>query len=66
MTSEPVKLSGELRDFVDTAEWTFAKTMPECGLTSIWFETGSTVFSSRLLFAISANTVSRDAFTNVL
>jgi len=27
--SEPVTLPRELRDFVDTAEWTFAKTMPE-------------------------------------
>jgi len=29
MMSESVKLPGALRDFVDTAEWTFAKTMPE-------------------------------------
>jgi hypothetical protein len=29
MMSEPVTLPRELRDFVDTAEWTFAKTMPE-------------------------------------
>jgi len=29
MMSESVTLPGVLRDFVDTAEWTFAKTMPE-------------------------------------
>jgi len=29
MTSETVTLPKELRDFVDTTEWTFAKTMPE-------------------------------------
>ena len=29
MTIESVTLPSELRDFVDTAEWTFAKTMPE-------------------------------------
>ena len=29
MMSEAVTLPGALRDFVDTAEWTFAKTMPE-------------------------------------
>lgn len=27
--SEPVTLPRALRDFVDAAEWTFAKTMPE-------------------------------------
>ena len=29
MMSETVTLPRALRDFVDTAEWTFAKTMPE-------------------------------------
>ena len=29
MISETVKLPKELRNFIDTAEWTFAKTMPE-------------------------------------
>ena len=29
MMSEAVTLPRALRDFVDTAEWTFAKTMPE-------------------------------------
>ena len=29
MMSEAVTLPRELRDFIDTAEWTFAKTMPE-------------------------------------
>ena len=29
MMSESVKLPKALRDFVDTAQWTFAKTMPE-------------------------------------
>ena len=29
MMSDPVKLPRVLRDFIDTAEWTFAKTMPE-------------------------------------
>jgi hypothetical protein len=29
MTIEYIKLPRVLRDFVDTAEWTFAKTMPE-------------------------------------
>ena len=29
MTIESVTLPRALRDFVDTAEWTFAKTMPE-------------------------------------
>lgn len=29
MMCESVKLPKALRDFIDTAEWTFAKTMPE-------------------------------------
>jgi hypothetical protein len=29
MMSESVTLPGALQDFVDTAEWTFAKTMPD-------------------------------------
>lgn len=29
MISKDAKLSKELRDFIDTVKWTFAKTMPE-------------------------------------